>query len=297
MTREQGGVGMSIFLAIAIVEHIIFVLVLAVIVYTEPAPKPDNPPIRVDIILNEQEEKKKLEAEISVASLPLKHPVTDELPPIHFTHNRQSYPDASQSTGGLPDLPRGRRANRNSDRFSLDAALPQGRKRDLVDDSSNPTVRAKPLVEQVGHYGHERRGAPETNTQRHTRGERGHNPTGRLAAGSLVDTRTDQITGGAGYEIRIYGEVSGRGVHLGPALQTEGKQGGGVQLSFKVRPDGTVYHVRIKPGPKTTIGEVRLKRKAIQYVQRVRFERLPKNAPQVNQSGEIFIRFTTQTNR
>ena len=71
----------------------------------------------------------------------------------------------------------------------------------------------------------------------------------------------------------------------------------GVQLSFKVRPDGTVYDVRVKPGFLTTVGEVRLKEQAKRYVERIRFNALPKTAPQINQSGEIFINFTTQPKR
>jgi hypothetical protein len=106
------------------------------------------------------------------------------------------------------------------------------------------------------------------------------------------------VTGGSGDgPIRITGEVSGRGYQLGEPLRTEGKQGGSVQLAFKVKPDGSVFDVRIKPGPLTTIGEVRLKERAKRYVESIRFDPLPENVRQVNQSGEIFIDFTTQIER
>ena len=105
--------------------------------------------------------------------------------------------------------------------------------------------------------------------------------------------RQNRVTGGVGFDLEISGEVSGRRYRLGKPIQTKGKQGGGVQLSFKVRPDRTVYDVRIKPGRRTTVGEVRLKEQARRYIERIRFDTLPKNVPQVDQSGEIFINFTT----
>jgi len=103
--------------------------------------------------------------------------------------------------------------------------------------------------------------------------------------------KTNLITEGVPYEIS--GEVSGRAVISGleNPLQSKGKQGGGVHLSFKVRPDGSVFSVQIKPG-RTTIGEVRLKERARRYVEQIRFSALPKNVSQVVQSGEIFINFT-----
>ena len=299
MARKRDEVGMVVFLTIAIIEHIIFVLVLATVVYTEPVAKPDRP-ITVDIITNVQPQEKSLVEDNLVASLPVQRQVYDELPPLHFTHNRQRYLNPSQSKDGLPEVFQRRIANQNPDRFSLEVARPQGNKRDLVDNSPNAIVRAKPLVKTPGYHGPEPRKLPETDGGKYTRGEREPNSIGRLSTGSLVDTRMNRIAGsGEDRNIRISGEVSGRKYHLPPSIQTEGKQGGSIQLSFKVRPDGTVdsNSIRIEFGPKTTVGEVRLKRKAIQYLVAIRFSALPKAVPQVNQSGDIFIKFTTKAGR
>jgi hypothetical protein len=299
MTTIYGERGIGIFIVIAIVEHFIFTLVLAGVIYTAPASKPDNRPVIVEIIVNEPE-KKKLETEIPVTILPFQRTdIPNELPPLRFTQNVQRYLGDAPSKGGLPNLPsRTRASNQNPDRLSLGGASSPGRSRDSLDDDANATVRAKPLVEKPGRYGlSERRGGPDADTQQSTRGTGGSNLAGNLATGGMRDTGTERVTGGEGYEISISGEVSGRGFSLGNPLQTEGKQGGGVQLSFKVQPDGTVFDVRIKPGPKTTVGEARLKQKAIEYVENIRFSSLPQSVSQVVQSGEIFIKFTTQPNR
>jgi hypothetical protein len=298
MIKLQGEKKMRFFWGIAIVEHLLLTLVLAGFMYTEPPRKPDDRSIRVDLIVNEQKEKIP-EVEIPIVIPPIQQPkVSHELPPLRFKDSVQRYLGVTPSTGGLPDLPRTRASSQNPDRFSLGGTASQGRSRDLLDDKDvSATVRAKPLVESAGHSGlSERRGIPEGDTQQHKRGRGGQSLVGNLSTGGVKDTGTERLTGGVGYEVSISGEVSGRGFALGNPLQTEGKQGGGVQLSFKVRPDGTVFDVRIKPGPKTTIGEVRLKEKARAYVENIRFGALPKNIPQVVQTGEIFINFTTQTN-
>lgn len=299
MTRKRNEVRMSTFLVIAIIEHIIFVLVLATVVYTEPVAKPDRP-ITVDIIPNVQPQEKIRVQDDLVALPPVQRQVPEELPPLHFTHNRQRYLNSSQSTDELPEVLQRRAADRNSDRFSLEMARPQGNKRDLVDNSSNAIVRAKPLVKTPGYHGPESRKLPDTDGERFTRGVQEPNSVGRFSTGSFIDTRMNRIAdSGEDGNIRISGEVGGRKYHLPPSIQTKGKQGGSIQLSFKVRPDGTVdsNSIRIEFGPKTTVGELRLKRKAIQYLAAIRFAALPKTAPKVNQSGEIFIKFTTKAGR
>ena len=297
MTRKRSEVGMAVFLTIAIVEHVIFILVLATVVYTEPVTKPDRP-IAVEIVPNvEPKEKRQLENKL-VASIPVQRQAQEELPPIRFTHDRQEYLTPSQPTDRLSKALQKRLANRRSDRFSLDIARPQGNRRDLVDNSPNTIVRAKPLVKTPGYHGPQARKKLETDGGKFTRGEREQTSMGRLPTKSLVDAQTSRLAGsGEDGNIRITGEVGGRKYHLPPSIQTEGKQGGSILLSFKVRPDGTVDSncVRIEFGPKTTVGEVRLKRKAIRYLVGIRFAALPKNVRQVNQSGELFIEFTAQS--
>ena len=52
-----------------------------------------------------------------------------------------------------------------------------------------------------------------------------------------------------------------------------------------------MYDVRVKPGFLTTVGEVRLKEQAKRYVERIRFNTLPKTVPQIDQSGGDFHQF------
>jgi hypothetical protein len=294
--RVRGEVRISAFLAIAIVEHLIFILALAVAAYTKPVLKPDDTPITVDILTNKPEQKR-IEEEIPIAARLRRAQIPDELPPIHSIHNVQRYLNPTASTGGLPNLPLARTTNQNPDRLSLGAVPSEVRNQALVDDleATNATVREKPLADQAGHHGTlGRRGVPDVGKRQQPRGKRGYNLTGNVSTASVINTGKSRVTSGVGFEFEISGEVSGRGYHLGKLIQTKGKQGGGVQLSFKVRPDGTVYEVRIKPGSRTTVGEVRLKEQARRYVERIRFHDLPRNVPQVDQSGEIFINFTTQ---
>ena len=182
--------------------------------------------------------------------------------------------------------------------MALGAAPVKGRNQTLLDDleATNARVREKPRVDEEGQYSAPaRRGVRDTDRFKH-KGERGHSLTKQVSTGSVAHTGQSNVTDGVGFEFEISGEVSGRGYRLGKPIQTQGKQGGGVQISFKVKPDGTVYDVRVKPGFLTTVGEVRLKEQAKRYVERIRFNTLPKTVPQIDQSGEIFINFTTQLN-
>ncbi len=293
-TRSE--VKLSAFFGIAIIEHLVLILVLAMAAYTTPVPKVNNTPITVDILINEPEQKR-IEEEISIAISPTRQPeMPNELPPIELTHNVHRYLNPGGPSGGLPARALARTTNQDSDRLALGGAPSKGRNQSLLDDleATNARVREKPLVDEEGYQGASvRRGVRDTDRLK-ARGERGHNLTRNVSTGTVRRTGQSRVTDGVGFEFEISGEVSGRGYRLGKPIQTEGKQGGGVQISFKVRPDGTIYDVRVKPGFLTTVGEVRLKEQAKRYVERIRFNTLPKKAPQVDQSGEIFINFTTQ---
>ena len=63
-------------------------------------------------------------------------------------------------------------------------------------------------------------------------------------------------------------------------------QGGFVKLSFSVRPDGSVFQVRIIENRTGALKQV-----AIEYISKFMFAPLPKNQTQVNQSGEIHVNF------
>lgn len=294
--NTQGEVKLSAFFAIAIVEHLILILVLAMAAYTKPVPKIEDTAITVDILANKPEPKR-IEEEIPIAISPTRQPeMPTELPPIQSTHNVQRYLNPGGPSGGLPAQALARTASQDPNRLALGAAPVKGRNQTLLDDldATNARVREKPRVDEEGDYSASaRRGVRDTDRFKH-RGERGHSLTKQVSTGSVTHTGQSNVTDGVGFEFEISGEVSGRGYRLGKPIQTQGKQGGGVQISFKVKPDGTVYDVRVKPGFLTTVGEVRLKEQAKRYVERIRFNTLPKTVPQIDQSGEIFINFTTQ---
>lgn len=290
----RGEVKLGAFFGIAIIEHLILTLVLAMAAYT--VSKVNDTAITVDILINEPEQKR-FEEEIPIAISPTRRPDRpNELPSIQSAYNVQRYLNPGGPSGGLPARTLGRTINQDPNRLALGGTPSKGRNQPLLDDleATNARVREKPLVDEEGYHGASaRRGVRDAERLRPS-GERGHSLTRNVSTGNMTHTGKSRLTDGVGFKFEISGEVSGRGYRLGKPIQTQGKQGGGVQISFKVRPDGTVYDVRVKPGFLTTVGEVRLKEQARRYVERIRFNTLSKKAPQVDQSGEIFINFTTQ---
>ena len=298
--KERGKFGIGVFVGVAVVEHLVFTVILALAVYTEPVRKRDNTPISVQILTDETEQMR-IAAESPIAIPPLRRIDTpDELVPVHSESDVQRYLTSTQSPAGLPNLPAVRGPNQDPDRFSLAAAPSQGRQQDILDDleTTSAVVRSKPLTDETGVHGASaRRGASDVGNQKKITSDRGYSTAENVSSGRTALPGPNRLSGGVQDGPIITGEVSGRGYRLGKPIRTEGKQGGSVQLTFKVRPDGSVYDVRVKPGPLTTIGEVRLKERARRHVERIRFDPLPKRAKQVDQSGKIFIDFTTQMNQ
>ena len=294
--NTRGEVKLGAFFGIAIIEHLVLILVLAMAAYTKPVPKVEDTAITVDILIN-QPDQKRIEEEISITIPPTRQPeMPTELPPIQSAHNVQRYLNPGGPSGGLPARALERTTNQDPNRLALGAAPAKGRNQTMLDDleATNARVRGKPQVDEEGPYGASaRRGVRDTDRVKH-KGVRGQSLTRQVSTGNVTHTGQSSVTDGVGFEFEISGEVSGRGYRLGKPIQTQGKQGGGVQISFKVKPDGTVYDVRVKPGFLTTVGEVRLKEQAKRYAERIRFNTLPKTVPQIDQSGEIFINFTTQ---
>ena len=100
--NTRGEVKLSAFFGIAIVEHLVLILVLAMAAYTKPVPKVEDTAITVDILINEPEQKR-MEEEIPIAMLPTRQPeVPTELPPIQSVHNVQRYLNPGGPSGGLP---------------------------------------------------------------------------------------------------------------------------------------------------------------------------------------------------
>ena len=287
--KKRGG---RFFIGIVVIEHIVFALLMALAIAPKSPPRPKESAINVEFVKTETP-RKKIKAEIPVAIPDVRHNQPSKtLPQIQPTTNLSEYLTATQTEGGLPKLRRTQASSENPERLSLGAPPSKGRSKGDFLDELNALVRSKPIDIETGHHGRDsHRGLPERDARRSITGESGKAIAGRFAPGRLSGVKTNLITEGVPYEIS--GEVSGRAVISGleKPLQSKGKQGGGVHLSFKVRPDGSVFSVQIKPG-RTTIGEVRLKERARRYVEQIRFSALPKNVSQVVQSGEIFINFT-----
>ncbi|MDE0298731.1 MAG: hypothetical protein OXN17_08875 [Candidatus Poribacteria bacterium] len=287
--KVRGG---RFFIGIVVIEHIVFALLMALAIAPKSPPRPRESAIEVDIV-NTETPRNKIKTEIPfVVPNVRKNQPPDTLPQIQPTTNLRDYLATTQTRGGLPNLQRTQASSENPDRLSLGAPPSKGRSRGDFLDEPNALVRSRPLDIETGYHGRDgHKGLPERDRRRSITGESGRGMAGRFAPGKLSGVKTNLITEGVPYEIS--GEVSGRAVISGleKPLQSKGKQGGGVHLSFKVRPDGSVFGVQIKPG-RTTIGEVRLKERARRYVEQIRFSALPKNVSQVVQSGEIFINFT-----
>ena len=280
------------FMGIVVIEHIVFALLMALAIAPKSPPRPKESAINVEFVKTETPRKKiKTEVPIAIPNVRQNQP-SEMLPQIQPTTNLRDYLATTQTEGGLPNLRRTQASSENPDRLSLGAPPSKGRSKGDFLDEPNALVRSRPLETETGYHGRENhRGLPERDVRRAITGESGKGLAGRFAPGKLSEVKTKLITEGVPYEIS--GEVSGRAVISGleKPLQSKGKQGGGVHLNFKVRPDGSVFSVQIKPG-RTTIGEVRLKERAKRYVEQIRFSALPMNMSQVVQSGEIFINFT-----
>jgi hypothetical protein len=287
--KRRGG---RFFIGIVVIEHIVFALLMALAIAPKSPPRPKESAINVEFVKTESPRKKiKTEIPVAIPNVRQNQP-SETLPQIQPTTNLRDYLTATQTEGGLPNLRRTQASSENPERLSLGAPPSKGRRKGDFLDEPNALVRSKPIEVETGHHGRDsHRGLPERDARRPITGESGKALAGRFAPGRLSEVKTNLITEGVPYEIS--GEVSGRAVISGleKPLQSKGKQGGGVHLSFKVRPDGSVFSVQIKPG-RTTIGEVRLKERARRYVEQIRFSALPKNVTQVVQSGEIFINFT-----
>jgi len=108
---------------------------------------------------------------------------------------------------------------------------------------------------------------------------------------SFTSESSESKTGAArpGFIGDIRGEVAGRKVVWWPKLPAEvkGTEGGTVTLEITVDPAGNVTKVIIVKKS----GNPKLDRIAMNYVDQIRFEQLPKNVQQKTQRGEIVINF------
>ena len=152
--NTRGEVKLSAFFGIAIVEHLVLILVLAMAAYTKPVPKVEDTAITVDILVNKPEQKR-IEEEIPIAVPPTRRPeMPTELPPIQSTHNVQRYLNPGGPSGGLPASALARATDQDPNRLALGATPVKGRNQTLLDDleATNARVREKPRVDEEGDY-------------------------------------------------------------------------------------------------------------------------------------------------
>jgi len=119
----------------------------------------------------------------------------------------------------------------------------------------------------------------------------GREPVYSQGKPSFTSDSKGTTTGAArpGFIGDIRGEVAGRKVVWWPKLpeETKGTEGGTVTLEITVDPAGNVTKVIIVKKS----GSPKLDRIAMDYVEQIRFEQLPKNVQQKTQRGEIVINF------
>ena len=124
----SGEVKLSTFFGIAIVEHLVLILVLAMAAYTKPVPKVHDTAITVDILINQPEQKRR-EEEIPIALPPTLRPeILTELPPLQAAHDVQRYLNPGGPSGGLPSRALARTTKPRSKPFSVRGSTCKGTK-------------------------------------------------------------------------------------------------------------------------------------------------------------------------
>ncbi|HIB88357.1 TPA: hypothetical protein EYO57_14385 [Candidatus Poribacteria bacterium] len=285
--RKQDG--LNKFFALAVVEHVVFIVIFAIIIYQEPPLKVDSAPINVEILVAQKKDKKK-----EVVELPVVNPISQEfktpleLPTLRSSQDVQSYLTSSDVSVGLPDLPqKSQLFQSNLDRTSLDVTASSGYKQGVSKINVDAPVRSRSVME-VGAYqaSLNRFGESDSSVRESRNGSGGRKISGKLATGGNITSRKSRVSSGRGF--RISGQVEGRTIIYKPRDPEIKKelQGGFVKLSFGVQPDGSVFQVRVIEN-RTGV----LKQIAIEYISKFMFAPLSKNQTQVDQSGEIYVNF------
>lgn len=285
--KEQGR--LNKFFVLAVVEHVVFIIIFAIIIYQEPQLKVDRTPIKIEILVDKKKEKEK-----DVKELPTTSPISQklitplELPVLRSFQNVQSYLTNSDDSVGLPDLPQQRQPfQSNLDRTSLDATASSGHKQGVSEINVDAPIRSRSVMEVDTHQASPNRfGESDSSIKASRKGSGGRRILGKLATGGNITSRKSRVSSGQGF--RISGQVEGRAIVYKPQPPKIKKelQGGFVKLSFSVRPDGSVFQVRIIEN-RTGV----LKQIAIEYISKFMFATLAKNQTQVDQSGEIYVNF------
>ncbi|MGQ9607830.1 MAG: energy transducer TonB [bacterium] len=287
------------FILVAIIEHIFVIAIVAALIYTEPAEvselrdavtvtleeikKEPEPPLKEIVI--KKPPKKKIEKEKKLV-LENKKEIKEELP----TMPKIKVIDSASVSAGVPmKLPStiAQIADIGSDTVLRASEI--GRS-DLLAQNIAPDLKTgQPLKDtrkpQVNVFSPIQHGKGKSDLSKAS--EAGSLP-GKLPSyteysGPISDVARPGFVGD------IRGEIAGRRVIAWPNLPDEikGTQGGSTTLEITVDPTGNVINVKIIKKS----GSPKLDKIAMDYVEQIRFEALPKNVQQRNQKGEVTINF------
>ena len=272
----------GLFLPLAIIEHFVVILFFAWLVYQPPSLKIEETAYQVEIFQREPEKKEINKPVVSFVPESVEVPV--DLPPLQSLQSLDSFLSGHSDSSNLPNLPQIR--SQASEQW-IDNSVPKGQKLRGNETDFNATVRAKALASDVGHQSPSDLIGTTNSNQKLLRTDRGDQLfAGKVSSEGQRKNQSQKVSGVLPYSIE--GEVKGRGIRYQPTLSMVAGsiQGGIVQLSFLVKPDGTVYKVKVI---ENRAGELR--QKAQSFVAQFIFNKLPSHLPQEDQSGEIVVRF------
>ena len=275
------------FLPLAVAEHVLVILFSAWLIYQPPSLRIEETEYVVEIFKEDPPpEKKKIEEPLAFVLESEAVPV--DLPPLQSLQNLDSFFSDSSGNTELPDVRR--LTSRTSDQQSIDISIPYGQKQRSTEIDVDAAIRAKTFSDEIGHQSTANPIGTTDSTGKVLR-TTGDNPafTGKVASEGRRQSQPSKAVGERPYSIT--GIDPGRGILHEPSLpKVVGEvQGGVVRLSFIVKPNGTVYQVRIIENRAGELGP-----KARIFVSQIIFNKLASNLPQRNQSGEITVRFERQ---
>ena len=272
----------GLFLPLAIVEHLAAILFFAWLVYQPPSLKIEETTYQVEIFQHKAKKKKINETITSFIPEPETTPV--DLPPLQSLQNLDSFLSSHVGSSNLPNL---RQIRSQVSEQWIDKSIPKGRKQRSDETDIDATVHAKAFS---SNFGHQSVSEPvgTTDATGKTLRTAGDNQffSSKVASEGQRKSQSEKVSGVLPYSIE--GEVKGRGIRYQPTLSAVAGQvqGGIVRLSFSVKPNGTVYKVKVI---ENRAGELR--QKAQSFVAQFIFNKLPDHLPKQDQSGEITVRF------
>ena len=272
----------GLFLPLAIVEHLAVILFCAWLVYQPPSLKIEETTYQVEIFQHKAEKKKINETITSF--IPELETTPVDLPPLQSLQNLDSFLSSHVGSSNLPNL---RQIRSQASEQWIDKSIPKGRKRRSDETDIDATVHTKAFTSNFGHQSVSEPVGMTDSTGKILR-TAGDNQlfSGKVASEGQRKSQSEKVSGVLPYSIE--GEVKGRGIRYQPTLSTVAGQvqGGIVRLIFSVKPNGTVYKVKVI---ENRAGELR--QKAQSFVAQFIFNKLPDHLPQQDQSGEITVRF------